>query len=108
MTAEQGAPWPRRRLSDLLAEAEFLLVQLLVLQEESGAHRSIRQQQRISALRRRLDAVEQRLRERAAELGIDGHGTFGELRRTLGRRLRHGYRGPERRRAWTQAGLAPP
>src|SRR5581483_6070887 len=107
---------PRRRLSDLLADTQLVLMQLMVLQQESGPHHPARLQMRIAALHRRLDGLERTLRLRAAEKGVDGQTTLGQLRRvlaTLTDRRQHSYGrrvGPERRRGErrhrTTAGVA--
>lgn len=72
-----------RQIEDLLAEVEFLLVQLVVLDRSSGPHHNAHQQQRISRLHRRLDMAEHQLRAHASEFGLDAHVTLGQLRRSL-------------------------
>ena len=90
-----------RRLSDLLAEADFLEVQLRVLQETGPSHRKLNLQVVIAGVHGRLDALERRLRLRATELGEDDRAAIIELRRGLTVLAIGGtsYRGPERRTA---------
>jgi hypothetical protein len=100
----------RRRVTDALAELDFVLVQLITLHSDAGAHHSRDQHLRIAALHRRADYLEHRLRRRAAELGEDDRATLGHLRRLLREqpdRRRGGdrsYRGPERRTRVRRAG----
>jgi hypothetical protein len=87
-----------RRLSDLLTELDFLLVQLITFHQGTGPHLIRDQRARLSALHRRLDRLERDLRRRAEELGEDSHGTLEDIRRSLGDVAKRDYGGPERRR----------
>ena len=88
-------------MPELLAEIDFLLVQLITLHSTTGPHRMREHQMRMAALHRRLDHLERQLRMRVGE---DDLSTLGQLRRRLDqvseRRQRHDpdYAGPERRR----------
>jgi hypothetical protein len=79
----------RRLLADLLADAEFLLVQIVLLHQEHGPHLIRGRAQRLANLHRKLDEIEKELRERAAVLGLDTSVTLGELRRRLARLVGH-------------------
>ena len=97
-----------RRLSDLLSETDFLLVQLITLHSTTGPHRMRDQQMRMAALHGRLDQLEYSLRQRAAELGEDPEGSLGHIRRRLAtvpdrRRSGDGYEGLDRRRCERRA-----
>ena len=74
-------------------------MQLQVLQETAGAHRTRTVGTRIAALHRRLDGLEDKLRLRASLLGYPADGSSQALRNRL-RRLRDhlGKHGPGRRR----------
>ena len=89
-----------RRLSDLLAEADFMEAQLRVLQEPGPSHRKLKLQTHIATVHRRLDELERRLRLRAIELGEDDRGAISQLRRRLATLAKHdlSYRGRDRRR----------
>ena len=78
-------PFDRRTLPDLLQDAEFLLVQLVVLHRTGGPHSALQRGKRIAELHRKLDAVEYLLRSHAAQLGLDTTITLGQLRRELAR-----------------------
>ncbi len=88
-----------RRLSDLLAEANFLLVQLQALQETGKPHKTRGLAQRIARMHRRLNDVEGQLRLWAKQLGHDDQATITELRQMLQSVVERdpAYRGPERR-----------
>lgn len=75
-------------LGALLVETEFLLVQLVAAHETRG-HRTLKQQDRIANLHRRLDQLERKLRRRARQLGEDQTLTLSQLRRRLGSLVAH-------------------
>jgi hypothetical protein len=62
-------PFRSRRLSDLLADIDFLEIQLQVMQEQGPEHKTANLGQRIAALHRLLDHLERLVRVRAQELG---------------------------------------
>jgi len=69
----------RRRLGDLLADYALAEAQLQVLQEGAGPHHLRNVQQRIVAVHRRLDRIENSLRKRAEQRGIDRTLPISEL-----------------------------
>jgi ribosomal protein L29 len=77
----------RGALEALLGQAEFLLVQLVVLHSSRTGHNSVAKQQHIAELHRRLDVVESQLRAHAANAGLNSQSTLGQLRRSLARML---------------------
>jgi hypothetical protein len=60
-----------RRLSDLLRYVDFLDVQLIAIERESGPHHIRMIGERIARIHRTIDDLEQRLRTRATELDED-------------------------------------
>ena len=88
---------PRRRLADLLQDVEFLLVQLVTFHQSTGPHHTLRQQEGVVRLHRRLDGLEHKLRLRANELGDHEPVTLGQLRRRLSQTTGPQDGKPERR-----------
>lgn len=91
-----------RRLPDLLKDAEFLLVQLVMLHQSGGPHLIRERAQRLGALHRKLDQVERELRIHGEKLGVGEGLTLGALRRRLAqltdrRSDARPHAGPERR-----------
>ncbi len=60
--------YPLRRLSDALANIDLLEIQLQAIVRDGGAHHIRDVGLRISAIHRRLDELEARLRGRAVEM----------------------------------------
>lgn len=97
-------PSSRRRLSDILSDMDFVEVQLEAIQRPQTCHKTSKLVQRISALHRRLDYLEDLVRVHARVWGEDPMLPNGTLRRHLRDACDRGgpttdgsYAGPERR-----------
>jgi hypothetical protein len=87
---------PLRRLSDLLLEYDLLEIQQHILMRDFAPHLSRNVALRLSKLRRKLDALDRRLRLRAHDLGLDTRQPIRVLRKRLAE-VSARYAGAERR-----------
>lgn len=72
-----------RRLSDLLRHLDFLEVQLIAIQRESGPHHIRKVGERIARIHQSMDEIEHVLRLRAVALGESAEMPLSVLRRRL-------------------------